>query len=76
MIMLSVQPYEIISNNQEVIVKLNRSLIEQEKLERLLDYLFIKSLQQKSGLSETDADQLIDEIDSAVWKRQKSLFEV
>ncbi len=74
--MLSVQPYQIISNNQEVIVKLNRSLIEQEKLERLLDYLFIKSLQQKSGLSENDADQLIDEIDSAVWKRQRSLFEV
>ncbi len=74
--MLSVQPYEIISNNQEVIVKLNRSLIEQEKLEQLLDYLFIKSLQQKSGLSENDADQLIDEIDNAVWKRQRSLFEV
>jgi len=74
--MLSVQPYEIISNNQEVIVKLNRSLIEQEKLEQLLDYLFIKSLQQKSGLSENNADQLIDEIDNAVWKRQRSLFEV
>jgi len=36
----------------------------------------IKSLQQKSGLSENDADQLIDEIDNAVWKRQRSLFEV
>jgi len=74
--MLSVQPYEIISNNQEMIVKLNRSLIEQEKLERLLDYLFIKSLQQKSRLSENDADQLIDKIDNAVRKRQKDLFKV
>jgi hypothetical protein len=46
------QPYQISSNNQEVTIKLNRSLIEQDKLEQFLDYLFIKSIQQKSQLTE------------------------
>lgn len=70
------QPYQISSNNQEVTIKLNRSLIEQDKLEQFLDYLFIKSLQQKSQLTEQTANELITEIDNAVWEKQKALFEL
>jgi hypothetical protein len=69
------QPYQISSNNQEVTIKLNRSLIEQDKLEQFLDYLFIKSIQQKSQLSEEMANELINEIDNAIWEKQKGLFE-
>ena len=74
--MSTVQAYEITSNNQEVIIKLNRSLIEQEKLAQFLDYLSIKSMQQKSRLSEQSASELINEIDNAVWGKQKGLFEL
>ena len=69
------QPYQISSNNQEVTIKLNRSLIEQDKLEQFLDYLFIKSIQQKSQLSEEMANELINEIDNSIWEKQKGLFE-
>jgi hypothetical protein len=74
--MTTVQPYQITTSNQEVIITLNRSLIEQVKLEQFLDYLSIKAIQQKSQLSEESANQLINEIDNALWEKQKGLFEI
>ncbi|MEQ1638323.1 MAG: hypothetical protein ABL903_16710 [Methylococcales bacterium] len=73
--MQPLQPYQITTSNQEVVIKLDRSLIEPEKLEQFLDYLSIKSLQQKSQLTETSVNELIGEIDAAVWEKQKDLFE-
>ncbi|MDD5461153.1 MAG: hypothetical protein PHG00_05915 [Methylococcales bacterium] len=73
--MSAAQPYQITTTNQEVVIKLNRSLIEQEKLEQFLDYLSIKAMQQKSQLSEEAANQLISEIDNTLWEKQKGLFE-
>jgi hypothetical protein len=74
--MATMQPYQITTSNQEVVITLNRSLIEQEKLEQFLDYLTIKAIQQKSQLSEESASQLISEIDKVIWEKQKGLFEV
>ena len=74
--MPSVQPYQITTSKQEVVITLNRSLIEQDKLEQFLDYLTIKAIQQKSQLSEESANQLISEIDKALWEKQKGLFEL
>lgn len=73
--MPTVQPYQITTSNQEVVITLNRSLIEQDKLEQFLDYLTIKAIQQKSQLSEETANQLISEIDNTLWGKQKGLFE-
>ena len=73
-LMSTVQPYQIKTNNQEVVITLNRSLIEPKKLEQFLDYLSIKSIQQKSLLSDDSANQLISEIDKSVWEKQKNLF--
>jgi hypothetical protein len=74
--MPTVQPYQISTSKQEVVITLNRSLIEQDKLEQFLDYLTIKAIQQKSQLSEESANQLISEIDKAMWEKQKGLFEL
>ena len=74
--MPTVQPYQITTSKQEVVITLNRSLIEQDKLEQFLDYLTIKAIQQKSQLSEESANQLISEVDKAVWEKQKGLFEL
>jgi hypothetical protein len=68
------QPYQISSNAQEITIKLNRTLITQDELEHFLDYLFIKSIQQKSQLTEPSANELVKEINSAVWKKTKGLF--
>ncbi|MDP1615449.1 MAG: hypothetical protein Q8L68_06600 [Methylococcales bacterium] len=73
--MSTVPAYEITSTNQEVIIKLNRSLIEQEKLAQFLDYLSIRSMEQKSRLTEEWASELINEVDNAVWEKQKGLFD-
>jgi hypothetical protein len=74
--MPTLQPYQITTSKQEVVITLNRSLIEQDKLEQFLDYLTIKAIQQKSRLSEESANQLISEVDKAVWEKQKGLFEL
>ena len=73
--MSAAQLYQITANSQQMVIKLNRSLIEQEKLEQFLDYLSIKAIQQKSQLSEESAKQLISEIDNTLWEKQKGLFE-
>ena len=49
--MPTVQAYQITTTNQEVVITLNRSLIEQEKLEQFLDYLTIKAIQQKKPVN-------------------------
>ena len=69
------QPYQITTTNQEVVITLNRSLIEQERLEQFLDYLTIKAIQQKSRLTEESANRLISEIDKSLWEKQKGLFD-
>lgn len=74
--MLTTQSYQVSYDHQEVTIKLNRSLISQDKLEQFLDYLTIKAIQQKSVLSESLADELIAEINHAVWEKQKNLFEL
>ena len=74
--MAILKPYQINASNKEVVITLNRSLIEQDKLEQFLDYLTIKAIQQKSQLSEESASQLIGDIDEARWKKQKGLFEL
>jgi hypothetical protein len=72
--MPTLQPYQITSNNQEIVITLNRSLIEQNKLEQFLDYLSLKAIQQKSELTEEAANQLISEIDNSLWEKHKGLF--
>jgi len=74
--MPTVQPYQTTTSKQEVVITLNRSLIEQDKLEQFLDYLTLKAIQKKSQLSEESANQLISEVDKAVWEKQKGLFEL
>ena len=74
-IMATLQPYQINTSNKEVVITLNRSLIEQDKLEQFLDYLTIRAIQQKSQLSEESASQLISGIDELLWEKQKGLFE-
>ena len=56
--MPTVQPYQITTTNQEVVITLKRSLIEQEKLEQFLDYLTIKAIRQKSRLTEESANRV------------------
>ena len=68
------QAYKINSTNQEITIQLNKNLIEPEKLEKFLDYLFLIDIQQKSQLTEASADELIKEIKQSCWEQQQSLF--
>jgi plasmid maintenance system antidote protein VapI len=70
--MLEQSSYNVTINDQEIIIKLNRELIDQETLNNLLDYLKLKSIRNKSKLTEDSAQQLSDEIDTKMWQKLQS----
>ncbi len=45
--MQSTQAYKINSTNHEITIQLNKNLIEPEKLEKFLDYLFLIDIHKK-----------------------------
>lgn len=69
--MLEQSFYNVTMNDQEITIKLNRELIDQETLNNLLDYLKLESIRNKSKLTEDSAQQLADEIDAKIWQKLK-----
>ncbi len=72
--MLKENFYNILIDDQEITIKLNRKLIDQETLNNLLDYLKLESIRNKSELTEELIKELADEIDVAAWKKLKPKF--
>lgn len=57
----------------DVVVRLRGDEFDQEALGRLLDYIELEAIAQRSRLSDDDAATLADEVDRAVWERVKPL---
>lgn len=66
--------YQVSVDDQEIIIKLNKELVDKATLENILDYLKLESIRQKSQLTEEQAAILADEIDQAVWVKLKPKF--
>lgn len=64
--------YSIDLQDSEIIVRLNSDLLDQDDVSRFLDYLELKSIQRRSGLSKDDAAVLADEIDQSVWQQHRA----
>lgn len=64
--------YKIDVENGETVVRLRSGLLDQHQLARFLDYLELESIRQRSRLTEEDAETFADEIDQAVWDRNRS----
>lgn len=66
--------YNITIDNQDIIVRLNRNIIDQDTLTKFLDYLEIETMRKRSRLTVEEAATLAEEIDSNVWANVKPKF--
>lgn len=69
-------PYEIETEQDSIVIRLPRELVNDEGLARFLDYLEMQDIRQRSELSEEEADKLADEVKRDAWQRVRHLFPV
>lgn len=63
--------YRIDVEDEDLVVRLKRDLVDREEVSKFLDYLELESLRRRSQLTEADAAALADEIDRAGWERNR-----
>lgn len=64
--------YRIDVEEQDLVVRLRRDVLDREEVSRFLDFLELESIRRRSELTEEDAALLADEIDASVWDRNRS----
>ena len=68
--------YDITLEDQDIIVRFNRNIIDPDRVARFLDYLELEAIRKYSQLTEESAATLAEEIDREVWSNVKSKFSV
>jgi hypothetical protein len=66
--------YEIQSDRDQLVIRLDRHLVDRESLIRVLDYVEREALRTRSALSEGQAAALAAEIDRGVWEQVRSKY--
>ena len=66
--------YNITVDNQDIIVKFDRELMDRDTLSKFLDYLELETIRKRSNLTEEQAATLAEEIDRDVWSKIKQKF--
>ncbi|OYD97852.1 hypothetical protein CDG76_03160 [Nostoc sp. 'Peltigera membranacea cyanobiont' 210A] len=66
--------YNITLDNQDIIIKFNRNILDLESLTKFLEYLELETIRKRSNLTQEQATTLADEIDSDVWLEIKHKF--
>ncbi len=66
--------YNITVDNQDIIVRFNRELMDRDTLSKFLDYLELETIRKRSNLTEEQAATLAEEIDRDVWSKIKQKF--
>jgi hypothetical protein len=66
--------YNITLNDQDIIIKFNRNIIDPESLTKFLEYLELETIRKRSNLTQEQAINLANEIDSDVWLKTKHKF--
>ena len=66
--------YEIAKEEDSITIRLSSELVDQEALQRLLDYLELESIRKNSELTEQQAAELADEVDLDVWQQVKHKY--
>lgn len=59
--------YSVTLENTDIVVRIPKDLIDQAALSKLLDYLELETLRQRSQLTAAEAEALAAEVDEAVW---------
>ena len=66
--------YNITVDNQDIIVRFNRDIIDQDTLSKFLDYLELETIRKRSNLTVEEATTLAEEIDRDMWSKIKQKF--
>ncbi|MDJ1184723.1 hypothetical protein [Roseofilum casamattae] len=66
--------YEITLDNEDIIVKIDRNLISQDRVTKFLDYLELESVRKRSQLTAEDAESLAEEVNRNVWSNLQDKF--
>jgi hypothetical protein len=65
------EAYTISVEDQEIVIRLNEDMVDQEVLTKLLDYIELESIRRRSKLDEAEASALAAEVDSNAWENIK-----
>ena len=68
------ETYSITREDEEVVIRVNGDMVDQEALTKLLDYLELESIRKRSKLTEAQAAVLAAEVDGNVWENTKEKF--
>ncbi|AFZ60075.1 hypothetical protein H6G54_09145 [Anabaena cylindrica FACHB-243] len=71
---MSDQIYNITVENQDLIIRFKKDIIELDTLKKFLDYLELESFRKKSSMTIIQAEALAKEIDIDVWSNIKHKF--
>ena len=66
--------YTITLEKNDIVVRLDRDLIDEEALARLLDYVELESIRKRSKLTEEQASRLTEGVDQAAWESSRPKF--
>lgn len=68
------KPFRIEHEEEEIVVRFNRKLVDPSVLSRLLDHIELSALQTESKITPKEIRVLADEVDAAVWNQVKEKY--
>ena len=66
--------FRIESDQDDIVLRFNRDLVDPTTLSRFLDHIELAALQKASELSPEQAEALADDIDAAAWEQVKDMY--
>lgn len=67
--------YQISSDQNDIVIRLPKENINQRTILKVLDFLEMTSIRERSRLTEEDVAMLSKEVKESAWQRVKHLFE-
>ena len=69
---MAIEPaYQVDTSDDEIVVRIRRSAVDEAQVTRFLDYLELASIRDRSQLTEEAAAEFADEIDRAIWEKNR-----
>ncbi len=68
------ETYSVTNENGEVIIRLNRSVFDNQRIAEILNLIEFEAIKQKSKLTEEHVESLSKEINKSVWEAAKKRF--
>jgi hypothetical protein len=66
--------YQITADQDDIIIRFPRRLVDEVKLTRLLDYMEMESIRRRSQMSTDEVNALAKSIKQGAWQQVKALF--